>query len=194
LSSKDSIDRLLEHLREVPYQSVTYNKFGKEFKTPRKTFCYGTPIDGETVEVKYRGKTYLAEPMPDWLDELRSRIEEFTGYDYNATILNVYESSDDHINWHRDDERFLEHTNVASISIGSLREFQVRTGNTIHSIVLPSGSLLVLHGGIEHRLVKSTIPCGVRYNITFRRLQTNNTKGFGNYAMYNRGEAYRLHK
>lgn len=68
-------------------------------------------------------------------------METATGFQYNAIILNNYISEGEYISWHTDDERyikysllsnlilfirFLQHTTVASISLGAARTFKVR--------------------------------------------------------------------
>lgn len=54
------------------------------------------------------------------------QVEEKTGFKYNAIILNNYINEGEYISWHTDDERFLQHTTVASLSFGATRTFKVR--------------------------------------------------------------------
>jgi len=202
-----------KRLDAIPWQRVTYPKFGKQRSTPRKTFCYGTPMEnGESIKVAWKGNQYMTEEMPDWLKELRSKIEEKTGATFNACIMNNYEREEDHISWHQDDERFLAHNTVASISLGNVRTFKVKIGpnKEVHEIPLQLGSLAVLINGVEHCLPPRTAKeqraeFKPRFNITFRKLKTDDCGqtnksggvkmcGFGNYFMYCRGQAYQINK
>lgn len=207
LNEEEQIE-LMKNLKEnVPWQRVTYQKFGKERKTPRKTFCYGTPQDGKSIEVQWKGNKYLTETIPNWLQVLKSKIENKMNNNkkFNAVIMNNYESEEDYISWHQDDEKFLEHTIVASISMGSVRNFRVKRGSAkiVHEIPLQIGSLAVLINGIEHTLpkrsAKELAEYKPRFNITFRCLKTeasgkNKACGFGNYYMYGRGLNYQINK
>jgi len=200
--SADEQKTLIEHLEKLPWQKVTYTKFGKPRSTPRHTFCFGTPTaDGSSVDVSYMGAHYMTEAIPDWLNVLKTKIEADTGFTYNAIILNNYMDQGEYISWHTDDERFLAHTTVASISLGAMRTFKVRRSphgaicklksktslQTKDGVVDPMadahetavllrpGSLSVLFNGIEHALPKEKPqPVGKmtnRLNITFRCLK-----------------------
>lgn len=178
--------KLMDYLQTVPFQRVSYPKYGKVRNTPRLTFCYG----GHGI-VSYRGKRFRTEPIPPVLDALRARIESLLDVSFNAVILNLYQDGSDYINWHQDDEQFLEHKTIASISLGASRDFQFKSaeGNSVHQISLTSGSLFVIDNGLLHCLPKRA-KAGLRYNITFR--QVNSALGYGNYYYYNRGSEYSL--
>jgi alkylated DNA repair dioxygenase AlkB len=168
----------------VPFVRVQYDKFAQLRSTPRLTWCYGQFNGNETAS--YRGRTFKTEPIPQWLIDLKTPIEEYLGIDFNAVIINKYQSGEDHINWHQDDEKFLEHHVVASISIGAERIFQMRDSEKgiIHEIQLKNGSL-VIFDGVRHSLPKRANVKGIRFNITFRKVKDNN--GIGNYYYYSRG-------
>jgi alkylated DNA repair dioxygenase AlkB len=213
LSTKEQ-GELIEHLNKLPWQKVTYTKFGKPRSTPRHTFCFGTPAaDGSPILVSYKGHYYTTEALPDWLQELKKKVETATNYAYNAVILNNYIDAGEYISWHTDDERFLQHTTVASISLGASRTFKVRQNWTPEgdkektdnksqetAVSLVSGSLAVLFRGIEHTLPKETpTPYNGmhnRFNITFRCLKPfqagEKMSGWGNYYHYNRGSKYEV--
>lgn len=163
---------------------VQYNKFGNLRSTPRLTWCYGQ-FNGLTT-ASYKGKSFTTEPIPEWLLHIKSPIEQYLGIDFNAVIINQYPTGEDHIGWHQDDEKFLAHHVVASISLGSERAFQMRPyeKGIIHEISLKTGSLVIFNG-VLHSLPKRANVNGVRYNITFRKVKDNN--GIGNYYYYNRG-------
>ncbi|KAJ5116897.1 hypothetical protein N7456_001245 [Penicillium angulare] len=79
-----------------------------------------TPIS----KTKY---TIPPRPIPTCLDHLRQRVEEATGARYNFCLVNYYSSGEDSISFHSDDERFLgDSPNIASLSLGGEREFQMK--------------------------------------------------------------------
>eukprot|EP01112_Ceratiomyxa_fruticulosa_P010797 TRINITY_DN2868_c0_g4_i1.p1 TRINITY_DN2868_c0_g4~~TRINITY_DN2868_c0_g4_i1.p1 ORF type:complete len:298 (-),score=47.70 TRINITY_DN2868_c0_g4_i1:145-1038(-) len=193
---------LIKHLNDVPWSKVKYtNKFDQAITTPRHTFCYGTPQNfGESAQVEYKGCFFVTEKIPEWLEKIKVNVEKYVGFEFNAIILNNYTDGNEYISWHKDDEAFLKHNTVASLSLGASRTFQVRRvtesshkkhksmrdsssscsssekksySNT--SVILISGSLCVLYNGIEHHLPKEA-PISFkgmknRYNITFRSLK-----------------------
>lgn len=179
-----SAEPIYKGLNTVPYVRVSYQKFAKLRFTPRFTWCYGQ-YNGESL-ASYRGQGFQTELIPQWLLDIKMPIEKYLGVDFNAVILNKYENGEDYISWHQDDEEFLEHHLIASISIGAERDFQMRTdkNETIHEIKLQSGSLIIFNG-VLHSLPKRMKVSGVRFNITFRKVKSNH--GIGNYYYYNRG-------
>ena len=181
LNEKD-IENTLQHLQEIPWTRVTYPMYGKTRVTPRQTWCFGRLGD---EKVSYRGKSFLTEKFPDWLEQIARMVHETTGFEANACILNKYESGQDHINWHADDEKFLDEKTVASLSFGQVREFGMRSDRIIHKIALHHNSLLLMKDGIEHCLTSTKTPSTTRWNITLRKIATE--KGMGNYYYYNRG-------
>lgn len=181
LNPKD-VEYTLQHLQAIPWARVSYPMYGKTRVTPRQTWCFGR-LGQERVS--YRGKSFCTEEFPDWLQQIARMVYESTGFEANACILNKYESGQDHINWHADDEKFLDETTVASISFGQCREFGMRSDRCIHKLELQHNSLLLMKNGIEHCLPSTKKPSTTRWNITLRRIATE--KGIGNYYYYNRG-------
>ena len=173
-------------LANIPWTRVEYQMYGKIRITPRLTWCYGRLHDRT---VKYRGKYFETEPMPDWLEDLRQKIAGKTGFEANACILNFYPNGSDHITWHADDEKFLDEKTVASISLCAERVFSMRNSDYRFDICLKNNSLLMMYDGAEHCLEAAQGVRG-RFNITFRRL--NSEKGMGNYYYYNRGLEYAI--
>lgn len=180
----DFILDLKTFLDQFEFCQVEYIKYGQIRKTPRLTYCYGQYNKEPTA--RYRGVDFSTEPIPQWLLQLKAPIEQFLGCDFNAVIMNKYPTGDHHIGWHQDDESFLEHNTIASLTIGAERPFQFRhlDKGQIHEVELKSGSLLIFNQGLLHSLPKRTRVSGVRYNITFRKVKSG--LGIGNYYYYNR--------
>lgn len=182
---EDDLVKYFDNLSKVPFCRVTYQKYGKTRSTPRSTYCYGQ-YNGLT-SARYRGKEFPTETIPEWLESLKKEVEMVTLCDYNAVLINKYENGADYICWHQDDESFLEHKTVASISIGCERDFMFKAveKGQVHKIKLSNGSLFVLNDGLWHHIPKRANAKSIRYNITFRKVKDNN--GIGNYYYYNRG-------
>ncbi len=188
--SESDQKELISHLDNIDWQRVTYKARGTTIRTPRLTFCYGQLGEAQE-EVRWKGKSFKTEPFPSWLQQICDRIQNESGLQFNACILNCYENESDSITWHVDAEKFLAHANVASISLGQHRTFKYRVNGKVHSVPLESGSLSILVNGLEHHVPK--VPkqqLSKRYNITLRQVKGN--EGLGNYYFYNRGEAYQI--
>jgi alkylated DNA repair dioxygenase AlkB len=179
--------RIKGFLCDIPWTRVEYQMYGKTRVTPRLTWCYGR-LDNEIV--RYRGKNFMTELMPDWLVFLRDQIAQKTGFCANASILNFYTHGTEHINWHADDEKFLEEKTVASISLSAERVFSMRNDDYRFDITLRDGCLLMMYDATEHCLEAQKTCTRGRFNITFRKL--NSEKGMGNYYYYNRGLGYAI--
>jgi alkylated DNA repair dioxygenase AlkB len=181
----DIAEDLQKHLATIPFTRVSYPKYGTVRRTPRMTYCYGQ-FNSEPI-ARYRGKDFTTEPLPVWLDTLRHSVETTTGRQFNAVILNYYPDGDNYIGWHQDDETFLGHKVVASISLGQSRDFlfKAAVGSPVHRITLMDRSLFLIDQGLWHSLPKRVHVEQPRYNITFRNV--NSTTGVGNYYYYNRG-------
>jgi alkylated DNA repair dioxygenase AlkB len=199
----ETCEQLMEKLDQVDFQQAWYTKYNMRMAPPRLTFTFGTPdLNDMPMLVTWKGRKYMTEPIPEWLSDLKKSVEKYAGCTTNACILNKYRDSQDHISWHHDDEKFLRHETILSISLGATREFYARAGKEEkeHHLNLLSGSLTVLKKGIKHCLPARkgrNLVNAVRYNITFRALKVapalnQKASGFGNYYMYNRGEKYEI--
>ena len=185
--SHDQEQETCQALQSLTWSKVEYPMYGNIRKTPRSTWCFGRL--GQEI-VYYRGKSFMTELFPEWLEKIRLLVEETIGFKANACILNLYKEAENHITWHADDEKFLEEKTVVSLSFGHPREFHTRDKLFIHKICLENNSILVMKDGTEHTLPASKSPVKPRYNITLRRVASE--KGMGNYYYYNRGSNYFL--
>lgn len=90
---------------------------------------------------------YPPRPIPTCLDLLRQRVEAATGATYNCCLVNYYASGDDSIAFHSDDERFLgTEPNIASLSLGGEREFQMKHKPLVEQAPTPQKQQTVLGG------------------------------------------------
>jgi len=120
---------------------------------------------------------------PDWTPELlaiRKRVEQETGLEFNAVLLNLYRNGKDGVAWHSD------HTDksgpdpiIASVSFGETRMFHLRhkSRKDIQRVEIPlhHGSFLLMAGTTnsfwQHQVPKTARDILPRINLTFRRVK-----------------------
>lgn len=161
----------------IDWQQEEIKMFGKTYPVPRKTAWYGD----EGFNYKYSG--ILCNPTP-WTAELldiRKVLHYFLpNQQFNSVLLNLYRDGNDKVSWHADDEPELgENPVIASVSLGATRRFDLKHKKEEAEkiqIELPSGSLIVMLGGLQHHWTHQ-IPVQKRVkqsriNLTFRTIVT----------------------
>lgn len=171
--SPDESDSYLQYLTyEIPWMQEPIVMFGKTLMQPRLTAFYGD----QGMEYTYSGLTMKATRWTDRMQQLKERIEAKCGTVFNVCLLNYYRDGQDHMGWHRDNERSLGQVPlIASLSFGGTRIFQFRKyveKMPVISLELDHGSLLLMKGETqrywEHRVTKTTVAVRPRINLTFR--------------------------
>jgi alkylated DNA repair dioxygenase AlkB len=173
--AEPAASRLLRDLRIAnDWQQEEILIFGRPRLVPRLVAWHGD----RGARYTYSGT--LHEPLP-WtpaLAEIRARVQELAGCEFNAVLLNLYRGGRDSMGWHSDDEPELGPDPViASVSLGAVRRFLLRHRRRKEAkldLELPHGSLLVMAGATQHHWVhavpKTSAPVGERINLTFRRV------------------------
>ncbi|WP_423819520.1 alpha-ketoglutarate-dependent dioxygenase AlkB [Salinimicrobium sp. TIG7-5_MAKvit] len=161
-------------LDEVAWQHDEVMIFGKKIVTARKTAWYG---DRE-FEYTYSKMTKKAKLWIPELLELRKRVEEVTGLEFNSCLLNLYHSGEEGMSWHSDAEAELgKQPAIASVSLGVERRFVFKHKTSAEKIELQlePGSLLLMTGDTQknwlHSLPKSKKVKQMRINLTFRNIK-----------------------
>ena len=124
-------------------------------------------------------RTYF--PHMEWsplLAHLKARVEEALGERFELLFCNRYADARQHLGWHADDSVSVDPNRpIPVLSFGAEREIQFREngkGDTVESLKLKSGSLLVMKAGMQqthqHRIPKVGHLCGPRISLTFRGL------------------------
>lgn len=160
-------------LDEIPWKHDEALIYGKHYVTDRKVAWFGN----QNYAYKYSGKTRVAIIWTQQLLEIKKKVEQISGATYNACLLNLYENGSQGMGWHHDDEKGLgKNANIASLSFGAERRFDLRHNLSKQkvSLNLASGSLLVMAGSTQsnwrHQLPKTAKVIEPRVNLTFRRM------------------------
>jgi alkylated DNA repair dioxygenase AlkB len=166
----DDADQLFALLRDaIPWEQHTIRLYARTVLTPRLTSWMG---DGT---YRYSGIVNEPAPWPDALAELRERLCNDLGVDFNSCLANLYRDGTDSMGYHSDNEPELgPRPTIASISLGDRRRFVLRYRSTAErwSWDLGHGDLLVMRDESQsdyaHAVPKTSRPVGPRLNLTFR--------------------------
>lgn len=168
--AREYLNRLLE---EVPWKNDEAVIFGKRIITRRMVAWYGD----QEYAYTYSNTTKTALPWTADLLALKQIAERMTGKTFNSCLLNLYHDGGEGMAWHSDDEKSLgRDTCIASMSFGAARKFSFKhkAGKQLVSLVLESGSLLIMQGKTQtywlHSLPKTTRVNRPRVNLTFRTM------------------------
>jgi alkylated DNA repair dioxygenase AlkB len=161
--------------QETPWQQKDITLFGKTHRQPRMEAWYGD----SGANYAYSGIQLQPRPWTPTLSLLRESISTFCNERFNSVLLNYYPDGNHYMGLHADDEPELgKHPVIASLSLGATRRMYFREKRKnelpIHSLDLPSGSLLIMRGTTQenwkHGIRKSKRVTAPRINLTFRRV------------------------
>lgn len=169
----DDADRLFALLRNaIVWEQHTITVYARAVLTPRLTSWVG---DGA---YRYSGIVNKPAPWPGGLVELRERLRNELGVDFNSCLANLYRDGTDSMGYHSDNEPELgPRPTIASISLGDRRRFVLRhrSSGERWSWDLGHGDLLVMRDESQsdyaHAIPKTSRPVGPRMNLTFRRFR-----------------------
>jgi alkylated DNA repair dioxygenase AlkB len=162
---------------EVPWRGENIIVWGKTYPQPRLTAWYGD----NGANYTYSGIHLAPLPWTHILIDIKNRVEEIAGTNFNSVLVNYYRDHHDSMGLHSDDEPELGRWPIiASLSLGEERTFILRhkTRRDLKSVRLrlASGSLLLMKGDTQHcwkhGIEKEKRSCGPRINLTFRRICT----------------------
>jgi alkylated DNA repair dioxygenase AlkB len=163
-------DALFEALRSTTDWKQEVGR-GRPF--PRLTAWFADP----GLVYRYSGVTHHGSGWTPTLLGVKERVEAASGAHFNSLLLNLYRDGRDSIGFHSEDEPELGiNPVVASVSLGSIRQFVLKHKETREKLVfrLGHGSLLVMGGTCQqhwiHGVPKTDEEVGERINLTFRLL------------------------
>ncbi len=166
-------DRIFEILRdEINWRQDKMKLYGKDINLPRKTAWYGDMDKSYT----FSGIHLNPEPWTPTLLEVKERIEDVAGVEFNSVLLNLYRHGNDGISWHTDEEPELgENPVIGSVSFGGTRKFMFRhrqDKDIKAEVELTDGSFLLMAGETQHfwqhQIPKTSRHVEPRINLTFR--------------------------
>lgn len=169
--SANYFDKLMNTIAWKQDQMILY---GREVALPRLTAWYGE----HSKDYSYSGINSKAMLWTPELSEIKNRIESISQVIFTSVLLNLYRTGNDHVSWHRDNEKVLRvNPVIGSVSFGATRIFKfryVKDKSIVKSIELTSGTYLLMKGATqhnwEHTIVKSKKISDPRINLTFRIL------------------------
>jgi alkylated DNA repair dioxygenase AlkB len=168
--TSNEIDELFLLSKNLNWQRGEISMYGKKIAVPREECLYG-----DDFNYAYRGVKITALPWPNFLLQIRNRIQTISGFNFNFAVGNRYVTGKDSIGWHSDDfPQIGKHPPIASLSLGSTRRFKLKHKQTaqIADYDLQSGSLLIMQPGCQddwlHAVPKTSKAVGERINWTFR--------------------------
>ncbi len=179
LSATDSATIYQKLLDAIPWSHDEVVIFGKRIVTAREVAWFGDA----GLSYRYSGTTKQPLPWTPELIQLKQLAERLSETHFNSCLLNLYHNGGEGMGWHSDDEKSVGRDSaIASISFGAEREFRLKhkTSGEIVSVVLESGSLLVMQGSTQrhwlHSVPKTTKIATPRINLTFRTMVTEAAK------------------
>jgi len=174
-SPAESRTILADLLEQIPWQHDEVVLFGRRIVTARQVAWFAD----KGIPYTYSGSTKQSRAWSPLLQSLKATVQQHTGAQFNACLLNLYQHGNEGMSWHSDDEPSL-HPNapIASLSFGAERRFRFRHKDTREtvSLLLEHGSLLEMRDKTQshwqHCLPKTTKVTTPRINLTFRRMLT----------------------
>lgn len=166
--------------RNIHWQQDCVSIYGKSILQPRFSAWHGD----SDKPYSYSGLTLAPKPWNKGLAYIKQKIEEATSFSFNSVLLNWYRDGNDHISWHTDAETELgKNPVIGSVSFGETRRFLLRrmdNHNEKIELALNSGSLLIMHGPLQHfwqhSIPKQKAVTKLRFNLTFRNIKSPNIK------------------
>lgn len=169
-------DEILNNQRKH-FSPDVFNYSGKLVPSPRLMCAFGE----KPMMYFYSGISRKCLVWFPLLKELRDKVQPYCSHNINYALVNIYRDGKDSIGWHSDNEKdIVEHSTIASISLGIERTFILRKripSLKCKEIQLKLGdrSLLLMSGKTQeeylHSIPKEPGIEGIRINVTFRALK-----------------------
>ncbi|KAJ0575002.1 putative DNA oxidative demethylase [Helianthus annuus] len=179
--------------KHIPWTRPTIYVFGKPFVQPRDVCYIASKGLKELIYSGHKPDAHSWDDYPPLKEILEEVHKAFPGSHFNSLLINRYNSGNDYVGWHADDEKLYgPNPEIASISFGCERDFFLKTksqGEVVreppskrakknkvekHCFKLKHGSLLLMRGNTQrdwlHSVPKRAKAESARINLTFRRV------------------------
>ena len=129
-----------------------------------------------SIGYRYSGKISVSKPMTPNLIKLMAFVNKKYGSNFNGILINRYNSGEDYISAHSDDETNLDPVGVIAISSGVSRIFRIRCKsdkNIVDDFYTDDTHILHMGGDFQkeftHEIPVEKKVHGIRYSFTFRK-------------------------
>ncbi len=157
-----------EIIEEIDLKNETIVMFGNELTVPRLVDYQGE------LAYKYSGTSHPAKLYSKKSKQILEEVQYLCDFRFNSILFNYYKNGEDYMGYHKDDEKELDHSYIASVSLGATRKFNCKhEDGELFSVNLEHGDLLIMEDfqtHWKHALPKSTQVINERLNLTFRKL------------------------
>lgn len=174
--SKEESDIIFDHCEKLYCRSGNVRSntiYGDKNPSAGKGLIYSTTYKEKTT---YRE----AKPWPDWLIDVKNKVEQTTENIFNFCSLMKYPNGSVVIKRHRDKE-MVSGSSICGISVGSTRRFMLSppyySKSESKTLELVHGSLYCLLPPTNDTWTHEILPdegAGVRYSLTFRNIPVDN--------------------
>jgi alkylated DNA repair dioxygenase AlkB len=142
--------------------------FGKKTLVPRTVDYQGE------IGYSYSGIYHPPKSYHPVVRSMINEISETVNHRFNSVLFNDYENGNNYMGYHKDNEPELDHSYIASVSLGATRKFNFKhEDGELLSIHLDHGDLLIMENFQEkwrHCLPKTKVVDSERLNLTFRKV------------------------
>ncbi|KAI3800252.1 hypothetical protein L1987_28339 [Smallanthus sonchifolius] len=196
LTYEKSWEHFLYLDKHIPWTRPTIHVFGKPCVQPRDVCYVASKGLKDLIYSGYKPDAYSWDDYPPLKEILEEVHKAFPGTHFNSLLMNRYNSGNDYVGWHADDEKLYgPNPEIASISFGCERDFflkkkshppvvglgdrpskRPKNNDSVekHCFKLKHGSLLLMRGNTQrdwlHSLPKRAKAESARINLTFRRV------------------------
>jgi len=185
LTKKESKALMKTILDTCEWSRDEFTIFGKTIPSPRRISAFGERNYKALYDNSKSYTNHHRRPPHDWIpemQELKERVEKYTGETFTIAIINRYDGGQESIGWHSDKEKDLvAGSSIVSITLGAERDFQFKKITKedegkpkIITKELTDGSMVVMNSDTQdhyqHCVPKRKNVKGTRINITFRNV------------------------
>lgn len=176
--TKKEADDILAYLQTLDYEKTSYYMYGKLSHSPRQMKWVSDNISIPYVFSQTHVEGLTPVPFTPELNKIKEKVEKTTGQSFNALLINKYESGQDKISWHSDNDAWCgSNFIVPSLSFGAERKFYLRNKTNKSEqlkLVLKHGSLVSMkedcQDKLEHSIPVEAKVLNTRFNLTFRNI------------------------
>lgn len=171
INTFDSFLNLL--LEEVNFNQDYFIKSDKLIRERRLTALQSST--GSTI--RYSNKEMKGQMFTPTVLKIKEIVENILDITFDTVLINYYKDGRDCMGWHSDDVGVSKGLNIATVSLGDSRVFQMR--NKVNkevkkNFILESGDLFHMFGDCQlindHRVKENKKSCSPRISLTFRQM------------------------